>query len=358
MLQKIIPLPLYNKIVFMRKKIIISSVLLIIGISIIIGYHIYRMILAPNVICTEPIYLYITSEDAYTDVCKQLQENKILLNFNSFDKVAQRKNYPNKVKAGRYKITPNISNNELINMLRSGRQEPINLTFNNIRTKLQFANRIAEQIECNADDILTLLNSDTLAEKYGFTIENILCMFIPNTYQFYWNTSANQFIERMYKEYQIFWNESRTSLSRSMSLSPIEVSILASIVEEENHLNAEQATIAGLFINRLHQDMPLESDPTLKFALGDFNIKRVLNQDKLIDSPYNTYMYRGLPPGPIRIPSPKAIDAVLHYEKHNYIYMCAKEDFSGYHNFAVTLSQHNRNANRYHQALNSLQIKR
>ena len=243
-------------------------------------------------------------------------------------------------------------------MLRSGRQEPINLTFNNIRTKLQLANRIAEQLECNSAELLELLDNDSFAIQYGFNSENILCMFIPNTYQFYWNTSAKKFIERMYKEYQTFWDPSRRLICQNMSLSPIEVSILASIVEEENHLSAEQATIAGLYINRLHQDMPLESDPTLKFALGDFNIKRVLNKDKLIDSPYNTYLYKGLPPGPIRIPAPTAIDAVLHYEHHNYLFMCAKEDFSGYHNFAVTLAQHNRNANRYHQALNNLNIKR
>ena len=195
-----------------------------------------------------------------------------------------------------------------------------------------------------------------LIDKYGFVRETFPAMFIPNTYEFYWNTSAERFIQRMNGEYKIFWSDDRIAKAENLKLKPVEVSVLASIIELESMHNDENQTIAGVFINRLKKGMPLQSDPTIIFAWQDFSIRRVLNKHREIKSPYNTYRNRGLPPGPICIPSISSIDAVLNYEKHNYLYFCAKDDFSGYHNFAGTLSEHNRNARLYQHALNKRRI--
>ena len=197
-----------------------------------------------------------------------------------------------------------------------------------------------------------LLNDPAYCSAFGFAPATIKAMFIPNTYEVYWNISAEKLIERMKREYDNFWTEDRRNKAQNIRLTPLEVSILASIIEEESAVTDEYSTIAGLYINRLYRGIPLQADPSLKYAIGDFTIQRVLNEHKLIDSPYNTYLYSGLPPGPLRIPSLKGLESVLNYQKHNYLYMCAKEDFSGRHNFAVTLAEHNRNAERYHAELN------
>jgi len=204
---------------------------------------------------------------------------------------------------------------------------------------------------------LGLLNNKDFITELGFKKETVLCLFLPNTYEFYWSTDAKQFILRMNDEYKKFWNETRTKKAKEVNLTPIEVSILASIVQaEQGRFNDEKPTIAGLYINRLTQGIALQSDPTLVYAAGDFSIKRVLNVHKEINSPYNTYMYAGLTPGPINLPEISSIDAVLNYEKHDYLFMCAKDDFSGYHYFAKTASQHNVYAQRYHAALNGQKI--
>lgn len=337
--------------------LIITAAVLLAGIATAAIYG-YKVIFGNNVNTEDYIYIYIPTHASYEQVMDTLQAHQVLKDTTLFRVLAQKKHYPSHIHAGKYKITAHMSNNDLINMLRSGKQEPVKLTFNNIRTKQQLSLRIAEQLECSSEELLNMLNSKDYWQQYGFTDENCLAMFIPNTYEFWWNTSAAAFVERMHKEYTRFWNHSREAAAANIPLSLIEVSILAAIVEEENHMAAEQPAIAGLYINRLHKHMPLQSDPTLKYAIGDFGIKRLLNKDKLIDSPYNTYTHTELTPGPIRIPSIQAIDAVLHYEKHNYLYMCAKEDFSGRHNFAATLAEHERNAARYHAALNNKGIKR
>jgi UPF0755 protein len=202
------------------------------------------------------------------------------------------------------------------------------------------------------------LNNEEKLQNFHVNTETVLSIFIPNTYQLWWNIQTEAFVERMYKEYQKFWSETRLGKAKAMNLSPTEVVILASIVEEENHKTDEQPRIAGVYMNRLQKGMLLQADPSVKFALQDFGRKRLLNSDLTIDSPYNTYKYTGLPPGTIRIPSPTTVDAVLNYEKHTYIFMCAKDDLSGYHNFATTLSQHNENARKYHNALNQRNIKK
>ena len=347
-------LPLQIMKHFQSKHIYIIVAIILIIATALAGIRVYRLIFAGNVANNQ--YLYIHSDASFSQVLDSIYTKNILKDTCGFKQLAQKKNYPSHIHAGKYKISVGMSNNDIVNMLRSGKQEPVKLTFNNIRTKQQLAQRIAQQLECSAEDLLSLLQDNDFWQQYDLNTENCMVVFLPNTYEFWWNTSAEAFIHRMYQEYTRYWNSSRTALAESIPLTPVEVSILASIVEEENHLKTEQPTIAGLYLNRLYKNMPLQSDPTLKFALGDFTIQRILNQDKQIDSPYNTYTHTGLPPGPIRIPSLQAIEAVLHYEKHNYVYMCAKDDFSGRHNFSTNLAEHNRYAALYHAALNRQKI--
>lgn len=257
-----------------------------------------------------------------------------------------------KVKAGHYTFKEGTSLNAVINTLRSGKQSPIKLTFNNTRTMADFAGKIAKQIEADSLTLLNFLQNDSVAKSYGFDKANFIGMFLPNTYEFYYTTTPKVFADRMHKEYNRFWSKSRQQKAKQLGYTPQEVSTLAAIVDEETNKNDEKARIAGVYLNRLKRGIPLQADPTLKYAAGDFTLKRILNIHKETDSPYNTYKYAGLPPSPIRQPSITAIDAVLNAEKHDYLYFCAKADFSGYHTFAKTLAQHNRNARLYHKELN------
>jgi len=341
-----------------RKKIIISIFILFILAGTVALYLAYKVIFANNISSQSPDCLYIKTGSTYNQVIGLLKEKNVLKNMKTFRLVSEWKKYPQKVKSGRYAIKPKMNNNELVNMLRSGNQEAVDFTFNNIRTKKQFAQKVSQQLEIDAKDLLDLLNDNIFLHSYNLNTETALAIFIPNTYKIWWNISCDEFIKKMYVEYEKFWTKERKQKAADINLNPVEISILASIVEEENHRTDEQARIAGVYINRLKKGIPLQADPTIKFALHDFGIKRLLYTDLEIDSPYNTYKYAGLPPGPIRIPSLTCIDKVLNYEQHNYIFMCAKEDFSGYHNFAVTLSEHTANAAKYHNALNQNRIKR
>jgi UPF0755 protein len=246
---------------------------------------------------------------------------------------------------------------QLLQNLKNGNQAPCRITFNNIRLKEDLAKRIGEQLMFSEGELYQQLNDSAVCAQLGFDTNTILCMFIPNTYEMYWNISVERFMKRMQSEYDKFWTPERIEKAQGISLTPIQVSILASIVEEETAASSEYSTVAGLYINRLRRGMLLQADPTVKYAMGDFSLRRILFVHLETDSPYNTYKYAGLPPGPIRIPSIRAIDAVLNYARHNYIYMCAKEDFSGKHNFATTLSEHNANAAKYRAALNRLNIR-
>jgi len=220
----------------------------------------------------------------------------------------------------------------------------------------RLARSIGKQLMIDSAEIAKAINSPALQQKLGYNKETIPCLFIPDTYQVYWDISVENFIERMQKEHQKFWNQERLEKATQMGMTPIEVCTLASIVEEETNNNQEKPMVAGLYINRLHLDMPLQADPTIKFALQDFGLRRIANIHLNIDSPYNTYRNTGLPPGPIRIPTPIGLDAVLNYAKHDYIYMCAKEDFSGTHNFASNYADHMKNARKYWNALNERKI--
>jgi len=302
-------------------------------------------------------YLYIPTGSNLDDVVAIIKAQHILNNTESFKWVASKMNFKN-IKPGKYKITKGLSNIELVRLLRSSKQEPIKLTFQNIRLKTDFAGYIGKNFEIDSLAFLNMLDSIDLVRQYGFDEETIFCMFIPNTYEMYWNTSKEKFFERMQKEYVKFWHTERIAQAKAIGLSPVQVSILASIVDQEALLNREMVRIAGVYMNRLNRGIKLEADPTVIFANGDFTVKRVLYKLLQKDSPYNTYKYSGLPPGPICMPSVAAIDAVLHFEKHNYIYFCAKEDFSGLHNFASNVTEHQMNARKFQQALNNRGIKK
>ena len=327
-------------------------------IVLITGYHKYIEIFSPNIRIKidSNKYVYIPTGTVFSEFLEIIKESDILIDFDSFQKTCNLKNYNKNISPGRYRITEGMSNNELVNMFRSGKQAIINLSFNNIRTKEQFARIISLQIEADSISIINILNNEDILSKYETNNEGVLSYFIPNTYQFYWNTNAEQLLERLIKEYWIFWNSIRIEKANNIDLNPFEVSVLASIIDEETEKESEKARIAGVYINRLKRGIPLQADPSIKFALNDFLKKRITTKDLDIDSPYNTYKNQGLPPGPIRIPSISAIDAVLNYEHHSYYYFCAKDDFSGYHVFAKTLRQHNQNASKYHNALNRNRI--
>jgi len=340
-----------------KRFLIIAILIILIVLFSICGGIGYSIFLSPNFAAPTTSYIYIYPEKNFAYLCRQLEDSANCLNIKTFIEVAKILKYPENIKTGRYAVEPGTNNYDLLTNLRRGQQEPIRITFNNIRLKEDLTKRISEQLMIESHELDTLLNDPIYCETLGFTPATIKAMFIPNTYEVYWSISAEKLIERMKREYDAFWTESRRNQAQNMRLTPLEVSILASIVEEESAMLDEYPTIAGLYINRLHRGVPLQADPTVKYAMGNFAIQRMLNEYLRIDSPYNTYLYTGLPPGPLRIPSLQGLESVLNYEKHNYLFMCAKEDFSGRHNFAVTLSEHNRNAERYHAELNRRAIR-
>ncbi len=268
----------------------------------------------------------------------------------AFVQVAGLKKFEN-AKPGRYLIAQGSSHNTLINRFRSGDQDPVRLSFNATRTAQELAGRVAQQIQADSARIVSLMTDPDVAAKFGFNSENFRTMFIPNTYEVWWTTDANGFIARMAEEYKRFWNDERKAKAESRKLSQSEVIALASIVSAETAKRDEAPVVAGLYLNRLRIGMPLQADPTLIYAHQDFTIRRVLDWHKEIDSPYNTYNNLGLPPGPINFPDPNCIDAVLNPAEHDYLYMCAKSDLSGYHHFAKTLNQHLVYAREYHHAI-------
>ena len=295
------------------------------------------------------VSLYIPTGADYQYVKNEIYSLNVLKNKKAFDWLAKKRHYDEKVHPGRYVLKDGMTNQQLINMLRMGHQTPVRVVFNNMRTVEQLAGRISEQIEADSTSIIDAIYDN---ESIDATT------FIPNTYEFYWNTTAEEFVNKMATEYKRFWNESRLLKAKNLKLTARQVSILASIVDKETTKTSEMPRIAGVYMNRLNRRWPLQADPTLIFAIGDYNIRRVLDVHKNIDSPYNTYKYAGLPPGPICIPSIAAIDAVLNAEKHKYFYFCAKDDLSGYHVFAKNIDEHNRNAERYRRALNKNKIYR
>ena len=303
-------------------------------------------------------YLYIPTGSSYKDLLDIIKEQELLKDTASFTWAAEKMNFGKKIKPGKYRLSAGMSNRRLINMLKSGNQEPVKLYFQNIRLKESFVGMVSKKLEADSLSMSKLLDSTEFVQAYGFTPANVYTLFIPNSYEFYWNTDAKTFFTKMFENYEQFWNEERLAKAKKLNLSPKEVSILASIVDSEALVDREMPIIAGLYLNRLQRGIKLEADPTVIFANKDFSIRRVLNKHLRKESPYNTYIHTGLPPGPITMPSIAAIDAVLNAKNHDYIYMCAKEDFSGTHNFASNLSEHLTNAKRFQQALNDRNIKK
>lgn len=340
------------------QKFILRLLFLLILLALGAGYMLYEVVYAPNV-WTEngkSESLYVPTGANFSDLENILFSKGLIIHRNNFDWWARKKNLPNLVKPGHYVVNDRMNNNNLIEMLRTGKQTPVKVVFNNVRNIYQLAGKVGRQIEADSASIVNLLSDSVYLSRMGKTAETAATIFIPNTYEFYWNITANHFVSRMFQEYTKFWNKERKQKAAEIGLTPDQVVILASIVEKETNKNDEKPKIASVYINRLEKGWRLQADPTVIFALGNFNIHRVLNAQKKVDSPYNTYRHRGLPPGPICIPSISSIDAVLNYDKSHFLYFCAKDDMSGYHAFAKTNRQHMLNAKKYQNALDKLKI--
>jgi len=337
-----------------KTKRYIVAVIAFTVLMISLSFYFYQGFFSPNALIDkdEPAYVRIPRNATFRQVTDSLLQNGILNDIITFSFVAKVSGYQDDIKPGLYKVEPKMNNHALVKLLASGRQSPVRLTFNNIRTKEELAEKITRNLEMAPEEFHTLLTDTSYISKFDFEPETVMSMFIPNTYEVYWNVTPESLFDRMHKEYDKFWNEDRLQRLASLNLDRKEVSTLASIVQAETQKADERPRVAGVYLNRLGTGMPLQADPTLVYAHQDFGLKRVLNVHKEIDSPYNTYKYAGLPPGPINLPDISAIDAVLAYEDHKYIYFCAKDDFSGYHAFAVNYDEHLRNARRYQQALN------
>lgn len=336
-----------------KTVIIVASVLFVIGA--IIGFKYYPVYFAPNV-TDEADYVYINTGSDLNAVYAAMEKSGAVKRIKTFQEAAEQMDLALRIQPGRYRVKKGMTNRHLVNMIKSGNQEPVNLKFQNIRRKEDFAGYLAKRLEADSMAFINILDSAALVEEHGFTQENIYTMFIPNTYEMYWNTSPEEFFHKMKAEYEKFWTAERKKKAAALNLTPVQVSILASIVDGEAIFDKEMPIIAGLYLNRLERGILLQADPTVIFANGDFTVKRVTNALLKKESKYNTYKYAGLPPGPIMMPSIAAVDAVLNKDDNNYLYMCAKEDFSGYHSFAENLAQHEINARKYREALNQRKI--
>lgn len=342
------------------KKIIATVVALVfLGVGIG-GWYYYSFTMADATNFEEEYRdIYIKKESSFDQVVKLVEKKNLVKKIGAFKRVAKLKKYPDLIKGGKYRIKRGSTYESIVNKLRSGDQVPVQLTFNNVRLKEELAGKVASSLELDSISVLNYLNDNDFLSQYGVSRKNSMILFIPNTYEVWWNMSAKQLFDRMAREFKNFWNIERKNKAKSIGLSQSEVYTLASIVQAEQGLKPQEwPAIAGLYMNRLNQGMKLESDPTLVFAKKDFSIRRVLNKDKKIESPFNTYKYKGLPPGMIRLPDPRAMDAVLNHEQHDYIFMCAKGDGSNLHRFAKTYSEHRKNARKYHQDLNARGIYR
>ena len=343
-----------------RKRLLLAMVVFSVLLTSF-SFYFYQLFFGANILTEEDArsrIILIDNDDNFDSLRNYLYDNNIIQDALSFSFVAKTLGYQELVKPGVYELETQMTNLETVRKLRAGDQIPVELTFNNIRLKEDLAGKITRTIGLDSLEFLQAINDPALQEKYGYNDENIMSMFIPNTYEVYWTISIEELFDKMQKEYNRFWNSERRAKAEKMGLTPKEISTLASIVQAESIKGDESATIAGLYFNRLQSGMKLQADPTVKYALGDFAIQRILIKDTRVESPYNTYKYAGLPPGPINLPTIQNINAVLNYEKHDYLYMCAKEDLSGYHRFAQTLQEHNRNAKLFQQALNRLNIYR
>ena len=328
--------------------IIIATVL---SLMFLVSFFAIRLFTKPYVNVQETKYINIPTGSKISDVKEILDKAEIIENFKSFEIFSTIYNYKENIKPGRYKISDKMTANELVKMLRIGRQSPVKLTFNNIRFLSKFAGIVGNKLELDSAKLMNLLTDRVFLSKYGFNEKTSISMFLPNTYFMFWNTTEIQFIDKMKGEYDKFWTEERKQKAAKIGLTINEISTLASIVQEETNKKNEMSLMAGVLINRLKNNMKLQADPTARFAYGDFDVNRITSNYTSIKSEYNTYYVFGLPPGPINMVESDNIDAVLNYKSSDYLYYCAKADGSGYHAYAITYAEHQRNAIAYHKYL-------
>jgi UPF0755 protein len=335
------------------------TILAILFLLIIAGAFIGWKIFGPTVHAPEKKYFYVRTGDTYDDVKKNLADDKIIGSEFWFNQAAKKLSYPVKVKAGRYEIKEGMSIFNLVRMLRSGNQSPVNLIITKLRTKEDLAQKISANFETDSLAVISLLNNNDSLKKYGLDSNTVMTAVIPNTYSILWNTPAGKIFKKLYSDYEKFWNEERRKKADALHMTPQQVYTMASIVEEETTKDADKGKIASVYINRIASGQRLEADPTIKFALRNFGLKRIRDSHKLAakDSPYNTYFNTGLPPGPICTPSSKTIDAVLNAPATNYLFFVAKPDWSGLSNFADNYTEHQMNARIYQHFLDSVNIK-
>lgn len=313
--------------------------------------------LSPAGKAQENSYIYIRPTTTLADVEQQLQQKTLLHHPSFFHYAAHYYKLEEKLRPGRYGITPRMNTKQILQTLAHGRQSAVRFILNNVRTREVLVKKLTNKLMMHPEELASLLNDSTFCDSLGFNTDNINSLFLPDTYEVNWDITPKKLVLRLKKYYDRFWTDKRKALADTLGLTPIQVSIIASIVEEESAKVDEYPQIAGLYMRRLREGMMLQADPTVKFAMGDFSLRRILHVHLQIDSPYNTYLYRGLPPGPIRLPQAATLDSVLHADRKGALYMCAKEDFSGRHRFAMTYSEHLHNANLYRQALNKRGIK-
>ena len=346
----------------MKKKRVIITVASIVAalatIAVISSGILYYIVKGPQINIDETAYIYIYPTDNSDSIVNKIKDVATPSSTLGFKILAQHNDFDSKKRSGKYAIKDKDSWHSIYTRIVSKEQTPVKVVVPSVRSFEQLSKVVSDQLMFDSLAIQELFTSKVFVENLGYTFESLPTLILPDTYEFYWNVEPERFFVRMMKERKKFWNEERLAKAKALNMTPEEVATLASIVDEETNNNAEKPIVAGLYINRLKRNIPLQADPTVKFALGDFARKRILLADLEVESPYNTYKNIGLPPGPIRVATIAGIESVLNYAKHNYIYMCAKEDFSGTHNFAVTLSEHNANARRYQEALNKLNIKK
>ncbi len=327
---------------------IICSILA--GVAVFLAYRVF----GPNTRAFgDKKYFYIRTGSHYADVLAGLREQDIIRNESSFDWVAQKLDYPRRVKAGRYQVTRGMSNFEIVKLLRSGRQLPVTLVVNKLRTENDFVRKVSTSLEADSTALRAILHDPVYLRQFGLDSNTAMCAILPNTYEFYWNTSAETVFEKFEKARNAFWTDERKAKAQALHLSENEVTILASIVEEETNANDEKPLISSVYLNRYRKGMRLQADPTVKFSLQNFALRRILSVHTNFDSPYNTYVYKGLPPGPICTPSVKTLDAVLDTPDTGYLYFCARADMPGHHAFAATYEEHLQNARKYHAVLDA-----
>ena len=335
------------------KYLLIAAATCLAGI-VVLGYYFFLTSFSAS---EQTEYVYVDEDDTVDSVLTKLRPVASEHGLTGFSTLIRHTDYAQEPRTGRYAVKPDESVLTVMRKMKNGQQEALKLTIPESRTMRKLAGVLSQKLMLDSTQIAAALIDNPYCQRWGYDTATIAALFVPNTYEVYWNTTLDHLMERMVKEHDAFWNEERRQKAEAAGLTPNEVATLASIIDEETANNAEKPMIAGMYLNRLHQNMPLQADPTVKFALQKFELRRIYHDMLFFDSPYNTYRNIGLPPGPIKVASIKGMEAVLNYVKHDFLYMCAKEDFSGTHNFAVTYSEHLRNAARYAKALNERGVK-